>query len=82
MSRKESLVRGAAALAVAGLVIKVSNLLVRIPLTRLIDSEGLGIYQIALPAFFALFHIAAGRWRCRTSWLNIWPRAGALSLNR
>jgi stage V sporulation protein B len=60
VSRKESLVRGAAALAVAGLAIKVSNLLVRIPLTRLIDSEGLGIYQIALPAFFALFHIAAG----------------------
>jgi stage V sporulation protein B len=60
VSRKESLVRGAAALAVAGLVIKVSNLLVRIPLTRLIDSEGLGIYQIALPAFFALYHLAAG----------------------
>lgn len=60
VSRKESLIRGAAALAVAGLVIKVSNLAVRIPLTRLIGSEGIGIYQIALPAFFALFHVAAG----------------------
>jgi stage V sporulation protein B len=60
VSRKESLVRGAAALAVAGLMIKVSNLLVRVPLTRLIDSEGLGIYQMALPAFYALYHIAAG----------------------
>lgn len=60
MSRKESLFRGAAALAAAGLIIKVSNLLVRLPLTRLIGSEGLGIYQIALPAFFALFHLAAG----------------------
>ena len=60
MSRKESLFRGAAALAAAGLIIKVSNLLVRIPLTRLLDSEGLGIYQMALPAFYALFHIAAG----------------------
>lgn len=60
MSRKESLFRGAAALAVAGLVIKVSNLLVRVPLTRLMTEEGLGIYQMALPAFYALFHIAAG----------------------
>ncbi|HWI51007.1 MAG TPA: polysaccharide biosynthesis protein [Symbiobacteriaceae bacterium] len=60
MSRKESLVRGAAALAVAGLIIKVSNLLVRVPLTRLMSAEGLGIYQMALPAFYALFHIAAG----------------------
>lgn len=60
MSRKESLVRGAVALALAGLIIKVSNLLVRLPLTRLIGSEGLGIYQMALPAFNALLHIAAG----------------------
>lgn len=60
MSRKESLARGAAALAVAGLVIKLSNLLVRVPLTRLMTAEGLGIYQMALPAFYALFHIAAG----------------------
>jgi len=60
VSRRESLARGAAALALAGLIIKVSNLLVRVPLTRLITAEGLGIYQMALPAFFALYHIAAG----------------------
>ena len=60
VSRKESLLRGAAALAVAGLIIKVSNLLVRVPLTRLIDAEGIGIYMIALPAFNALYHLAAG----------------------
>lgn len=60
MSRRESLLRGAAALAIAGLLIKVSNLLVRVPLSRLLEAEGLGIYQMALPAFFALFHIAAG----------------------
>lgn len=60
MSRKESLIRGALALALAGLIIKISNLLIRLPLTRLIGSEGLGIYQMALPAFNALFHLAAG----------------------
>jgi stage V sporulation protein B len=60
VSRKESLIRGAAALALAGLIIKVSNLLVRLPLTRLIESEGIGIYQMALPAFWALYHLAAG----------------------
>lgn len=52
--------RGAVALALAGLLIKVSNLLVRLPLTRMIGSEGLGIYQMSLPAFFALLHLAAG----------------------
>lgn len=60
MSQRESLLRGAAALAVAGLFIKISNLLVRVPLTRLISAEGLGIYQMALPAFYALYHLAAG----------------------
>lgn len=58
--RRESLLKGAAALAVAGLFIKISNLLVRVPLTRLITAEGLGIYQMALPAFYALYHLAAG----------------------
>ncbi|HLO04577.1 MAG TPA: polysaccharide biosynthesis protein [Symbiobacteriaceae bacterium] len=60
MSQRESLLKGAAALAVAGLFIKISNLLVRVPLTRLITAEGLGIYQMALPAFYALYHLAAG----------------------
>lgn len=52
--------RGAAALALAGLIIKVSNLVVRIPLARLLDSEGLGIFMMAMPAFNAVFHVAAG----------------------
>lgn len=60
MSHRESLLRGAAALAIAGLFIKISNLLVRVPLTRLITAEGLGIYQMALPVFYALYHLAAG----------------------
>jgi stage V sporulation protein B len=60
VSKHESLLKGAAALAVAGLFIKISNLLVRVPLTRLISAEGLGIYQMALPAFYALYHLAAG----------------------
>lgn len=60
MSRRDSLVRGAFALALAGLMIKLSNLLVRLPLTRLMGTEGLGIYQMALPAFHALLHLAAG----------------------
>ncbi len=60
MTRRESLLRGAAALAIAGLVIKLSNLLVRVPLARLLGSEGLGIYSMAMPAFYAVFHLAAG----------------------
>lgn len=60
MSRRESLLKGAAALALAGLIIKVGNLLVRLPLTRMIGSEGLGIYQMALPAYNAVLHLAVG----------------------
>lgn len=60
MSRRESLARGAAALALAGLIIKVGNLLVRLPLTRMVGSEGLGIYQMALPAYNAILHLAVG----------------------
>lgn len=60
MSRRESVLRGAAALALAGLLIKIGNLLVRLPLTRLVGSEGLGIYQMALPAYNALLHLAVG----------------------
>lgn len=60
MTRRESVLRGAAALALAGLLIKVGNLLVRLPLTRLVGSEGLGIYQMALPAYNALLHLAVG----------------------
>lgn len=60
MSRRESLLKGAAALALAGLIIKIGNLLVRLPLTRMIGSEGLGIYQMALPAYNAVLHLAVG----------------------
>jgi stage V sporulation protein B len=58
--RKESLARGAFALVIAGFLVKVSGLALRIPLTRLIRSEGLGIYQMALPAFHALYAVASG----------------------
>ncbi|BAD41679.1 stage V sporulation protein B [Symbiobacterium thermophilum IAM 14863] len=54
------MLKGAAALALAGLIIKVGNLLVRLPLTRMVGSEGLGIYQMALPAYNALLHLAVG----------------------
>ena len=58
--QRESLARGALALAIAGLLVKVSGLALRIPLTHMIKSEGIGIYQMALPAFYALFAFAAG----------------------
>lgn len=58
--QKESLARGAFAFVIAGLLVKLSGLALRIPLTRMIKSEGLGIYQMAMPAFNALYAIAAG----------------------
>jgi len=47
-------------LAVAGVLVRLSGFIYRAPLARLIHSEGLGIYQMALPAFYALLSLAVG----------------------
>lgn len=47
-------------LAVAGVAVRLSGFAYRAPLARLIHAEGLGIYQMALPAFHALLALAMG----------------------
>ncbi len=59
-ARRESLVRGVLVLALAGVLVRLSGFIYRAPLARLIHSEGLGIYQMALPAFHALLALAMG----------------------
>lgn len=60
MAHRESLVRGAAVLVAAGLIIRVTGLVYQIPLAHWLGGEGLGIYRMALPAFWAFYRVAVG----------------------
>lgn len=60
MARNESLARGAFVLMVAGLIIRVSGLIYQIPLAAWLGGEGIGIYRMALPAFWAFYKVAVG----------------------
>jgi len=56
--RDESLVHGIAVLGVAGFVAKLLGAAYRIPLTRLIGAEGVGIYQLAYPVYVTVLFLA------------------------
>ncbi|MEW6399847.1 MAG: polysaccharide biosynthesis protein [Bacillota bacterium] len=56
--RQESLVHGIAVLGVAGFVAKLLGAAYRIPLTRLIGAEGVGIYQLAYPVYVTILSVA------------------------
>ncbi|KAB3531850.1 putative polysaccharide biosynthesis protein [Alkaliphilus serpentinus] len=59
--KKESFLKGAAILGIAGIFIKVMGAFFRIPLGNIIGSEGLGYYQVGYPIFnFLLAFSVAG----------------------
>lgn len=60
MARKDSLAWGAAVLTVAGLLIRLSGMVYKVPLVRWLGAEGLGLYQMALPAFGAFYRVSVG----------------------
>ncbi len=49
--KKDSFLKGAAVLGVAGMIIKVLGAFFRIPLGRIIGSEGLGYFQVGYPIY-------------------------------
>ncbi|MGI6413354.1 MAG: putative polysaccharide biosynthesis protein [Syntrophomonadaceae bacterium] len=51
MEDRQSFLRGAMVLSVAGAISKVLGALYRIPLARLIGGEGMGLYQMAYPIY-------------------------------
>lgn len=55
---KESFLRGAAILGIAGIVVKILGAVYRIPLANIIGDEGLGYYQTAYPIYNLLFSIS------------------------
>lgn len=50
----DGLIKGASVLAIGGLITKILGALYRIPLTSLLKSEGLGVYQTAFPVYCLL----------------------------
>lgn len=50
--------KGALILSVSGLIVKIIGALYRIPLARLIGSEGMGLYQLAYPVYAILLTLS------------------------
>ena len=55
---KNSFLKGAVVLGVAGLIVKILGAFFRIPLGRMITSEGMGYYQTAYPIYVLLLSIS------------------------
>ena len=58
-SGQASLLKGAATIAVGGLVAKLIGAVYRIPLTNLIGGEGIGLYQLVYPFYCLLLTVSA-----------------------
>lgn len=56
--RGESFLGGAFVLTLAGLIAKALGALYRIPFTRLVGSEGIGLYQMAYPVYTTLLALS------------------------
>ena len=57
--RQRSLIGGISVLGVAGIICKVVGVLFRIPLTHIIGTEGLGLFQQVMPAYNLLLAITS-----------------------
>ncbi len=57
--KPDSFLRGTFILTAAGLVVKVLGAACRIPFTRLVGSEGVGLYQMAYPIYATLLALSA-----------------------
>ena len=71
-----SIARGVSILSLAGILCKLIGLLFTVPLTRIIGSEGLGIYQSVYPTYNLLLTLSsAGLPVGFRAWSAIiWPR--------
>lgn len=58
-SRKQSFIKGAAILAIAGMISKALGAIYRIPLGRIIGSEGMAYYQTAYDLYILMLTISA-----------------------
>lgn len=58
-AEKGKLIKGAATIAMGGLVAKLIGAVYRIPLTNLIGGEGIGLYQLVYPFYCLLLTVSA-----------------------
>lgn len=58
MSKSNNFLKSAAILGMAGVIVKILGAIYRIPLTNIIESEGLGYYQTAYPLYSLLLTIS------------------------
>lgn len=58
--RKQSFLKGALILSMAGIIVKVLGAVYRIPLANIITSEGMGYYGVAYTIYFFLVSISIG----------------------
>ncbi|HHY41589.1 MAG TPA: polysaccharide biosynthesis protein [Thermoanaerobacterales bacterium] len=56
--RKDSFLKGALILTIAGFIVKILGAAYRIPLALLIKDEGMGLYQMAYPIYLILLSIS------------------------
>jgi stage V sporulation protein B len=56
--KTESFIRGTIILTAAGIIVKILGAIYRIPFTRLVGSEGLGLYQMAYPIYATLLALS------------------------
>ena len=59
IEKKRSFIKGAALIAVGGLLAKIIGALYRIPLTNLIGGHGIGLYQLVYPVYCLLLTVSA-----------------------
>lgn len=58
-NKANNFVNGAAILSVAGIIVKILGAIFRIPLSSIIGSEGMGLYQLAYPMYSFLLVISS-----------------------
>ena len=57
-SNNHGFLQGAFILTLAGLIVKLLGALYRLPLARIIEDEGMGLYQMAYPIYITLLSIS------------------------
>ena len=56
--KKNTLIKSTIILTIGGLITKILGMLIKIIMTRLIGTEGIGIYMLIMPTFMLLITIS------------------------
>ncbi|KUK31515.1 MAG: Uncharacterized protein XD63_1236 [Thermoanaerobacterales bacterium 50_218] len=72
---RDSFLRGAFILTVAGIIVKLLGVFYRIPFTRMVGSEGIGLYQMAYPIYATILALSTSGLPVAISYLVAEKRA-------